>query len=166
MSEYKIIVGIDPDVDKSGVAIYQEGLGFIKISSMPFAGIVSAFEYIASCSNSDDYLVVVEAAWLNKSNWHLSSSDTKRSACAKGVSVGRNMQVGMCLVEVARYLGLNVVEQKPLIKRWRGKDGKITHEELCYLLPTIQKTRTNQEERDACLLALAHAKTKTKKTWK
>lgn len=165
MRKCKIIIGIDPDVDKSGVAIYEEELDALKISSMPFARIVSAFEYIASCSNSGHYLVVVEAAWLNRSNWHLSSSDTKRSACAKGVSVGRNMQVGICLVEVARELGLNVVEQKPLIKRWRGKDGKITHEELCDLIQ-IQKSRTNQEERDACLLALAHAKTKTKKTWK
>lgn len=165
MSEYKIIIGIDPDVDKSGVAVYQEELDTIKISSITFAQIVSVFACIADYSNASDYLVVVEASWLNKSNWHLSSSDTKRSACAKGVSVGRNMQVGKCLVEVARELGLNVVEQKPLLKRWRGKDGKITHEELCNLIQ-IHKSRTNQEERDACLLALAHAKTKRKKTWK
>jgi hypothetical protein len=50
---------------------------------------------------------------------------------------------------------------KPLVLRvkgrniWRGKDGKITHEELAAF--TGITGRTNQEERDAMLIAWNYA---------
>jgi transposase len=47
--------------------------------------------------------------------------------------------------------------RKPLLKRWKGQDGKITHEELCEVLKdwgiVFNRKRSNQEERDALLLA-------------
>jgi hypothetical protein len=52
-------------------------------------------------------------------------------------------------------------EIKPLNLRikghniWNGKDGKITHEELAAF--TGLKGRTNQEERDAALIAWNYA---------
>ena len=44
-----------------------------------------------------------------------------------------------------------MIEQYPLRKIWKGKDGKITDEEIKAFMPIIE--RTNQEERDAALLA-------------
>jgi hypothetical protein len=47
--------------------------------------------------------------------------------------------------------------REPLIKRWKGQDGKITHEELREVLAdakiAFDRKRSNQEERDALLLA-------------
>ncbi len=57
-----------------------------------------------------------------------------------------------------RYYGIKVIEQSPLRKCWQGKDGKITHEELKRLCDMsgieFNRPRSNQEERDAALLAI------------
>lgn len=52
---------------------------------------------------------------------------------------------------MARSYGLKVVEHLPLFKCWKGKDRKITDEEIKCFMPI--KGRTNQESRDAALLA-------------
>jgi hypothetical protein len=55
------------------------------------------------------------------------------------------------IVEMCKHYGIEAVEQRPLQKHWRGKDGKITHEELASFTGIMGKT--NQEGRDAALLA-------------
>ncbi|MCL2028489.1 MAG: hypothetical protein FWG79_08415 [Bacteroidales bacterium] len=74
-------------------------------------------------------------------------ADTKKVAAAKGNSAGRNHEVGRKIVECSRHYGLNTVEQVPFKKYWKGKDGKITHEEITKFIPGLPKT-TNQEERN------------------
>jgi hypothetical protein len=63
--------------------------------------------------------------------------------------------VGRKIVECAQYYGLEVVERLPLKKIWKGKDGKITDAEIKAFMPI--QGRTNQEERDAALLAWDYA---------
>ena len=55
------------------------------------------------------------------------------------------------------------------IKAWKGKNGKITHEELLMVckrhrltLPKHKQRATNQEDRDALLLAIHHLATPIK----
>ena len=61
-------------------------------------------------------------------------------------------------MEFCKYYDMPYEEKKPLTKCWAGKDGKISAEELEMLLDGMGiqplKTRTNQEKRDAALLAL------------
>ena len=106
----------------------------------------------------DKTLVVVEAGWLNKPNWHLTAKDSARLAAAKGNSTGRNHETGRKIVEMAKHYGLKVDEVKPLRKCWRGKDGKITHEELEYMLEKKKingfPKKSNQDMRDSTLLCL------------
>ena len=59
--------------------------------------------------------------------------------------------------------------QPPLRKVWKGKNGKITHEELLMVckrhrltLPKHKQRATNQEDRDALLLAIHHLATPIK----
>jgi len=101
-------------------------------------------------------VVVVEASWMIQANWHVNKFDRRNRAAAKGYDVGRNHQVGMLIVEMCKVNGIPVVEHIPLRKCWSGKDRKITHEELTQFCP-VDKTRTNQEMRDAVLLAWAFA---------
>ena len=54
-------------------------------------------------------------------------------------------------------MGVDVKLIKPLRKIWHGRDKKITHDELCQITKMINVRRTNQEERDAALLAWEHA---------
>lgn len=153
---YDIYIGIDPDVEKSGVAeLDAYSHTFKKLKAMTFPELL---DYLAAnhfdCASSivtPRYLVVIEAGWLNKAHWHLTPRDTRAIAAAKGNAAGRNHEVGRKIAECCEAWGYPYKLVKPLRKCWRGKDGKITHEELAYF--THIEGRTNQEVRDAALLA-------------
>lgn len=115
------------------------------------------FRFLKSILESNKVVVVIEAGWMNSSNWHLGRYDSKSVAAAKGNSVGRNHETARKIAEMARvYYGLEVVEIRPLKKCWSGKDGKITQEEISQFIPDFPK-RSNQEERDAMLIAWNYA---------
>jgi hypothetical protein len=102
-------------------------------------------------------VVVIEDSDMSV-NWHYSQKDSKAKVAAKGRSVG------MCHA-TARHLKKycerqqsisSVVMMKPLRKCWKGPDGKITHEEITQFTKGLPG-RTNQEVRDAALLAWTYA---------
>lgn len=101
--------------------------------------------------------VLIEAGWLRKSHWHLSYKDSKLSAAAKGNAAGRNHEVGRKLAEICAHKNIDYKLIEPLPLRiggsyiWKGIGGKITHKELAAF--TGITGRTNQEERDAALIA-------------
>lgn len=101
------------------------------------------------------FVVVVEAGWLNKAHWHVGKGGSAARSAAIGNHTGRNHEVGRKIVEMCRHYGIEVVEQPPLRKIWKGKDGKITNEELQHL--AIITDKTNQEARDAALIAWEYA---------
>lgn len=154
MKQYDYIIGIDPDCDKSGVAILSMKTKIIDVYTFTFPTLIDFFEDCKALL--PNLLVVVEAGWLNETHFHLKSGDSRRVSAAKGNSVGRNHETGRKIVEMAKHYGLEVVEQRPLRKCWKGQNGKITHEELSQFVPGLP-SRTNQETRDAVLLAWNYA---------
>lgn len=137
-----MIIGIDPDVDKSGVAVKEDGE--YSLYSLSFWDL---FEFLSQCR---PHLVRIEGGWLNaKSNFRFAK--TTGIASRMGKNVGENHAVGRLIVEMCKYLKLEHEVVKPLQKVWKGKDGKITHEEVVKYFK-IKNKRTNQEERDALLL--------------
>lgn len=155
MKKYDYIIAIDPDCDKSGYALLDTKNRSITMLALNFPAVLDAFEGL-SPSRKSNAIIVVEAGWLNESNWHLRPKDSKAVAAAKGNAVGRNHETGRKIVEMAKYHGLDVKEIKPLKKCWQGKDGKISHDELAYFIPGLP-SRTNQEVRDAALIAWVEA---------
>lgn len=158
MSKYDYIIAIDPDVDKSGLAILETPQYSLTVLTLEFPKLLDAlkgYKQVADKFNKT-IIVVVEAGWLNQSNWHLKKGDNMRLASAKGNSTGRNHEVGRKIVEMCKHYGLEVIEQRPLRKCWKGKDGKITQQEIEQFIPDFPK-RSNQEERDAALLAWHYA---------
>ena len=172
MKKYDTVISIDPDVEKSGVAFLEVATRKLEVSNLEFPQLLDYLQFIKSNNNQTDIMtlgedkpivsigekkivVVVEAGWLIRSNWHLKNSDTKRIASAKGNSTGRNHETGRKIVEMAKHYGLEVVEHAPLRKCWKGKDGKITNEELASFTGLTGKT--NQDARDAALLAWSFA---------
>lgn len=109
-----------------------------------------------------NYIVIIEAGWLNKSNWHLSRKDTKAVAAAKGNSAGRNHETGRKIAEICQYYNIPHMLVRPLKKMWKGRDGKITREEIAAF--TGITGRNNQEARDALLLAWEYAGLPVRKT--
>lgn len=156
---YNIIVGIDPDIDKSGFAVLRyDERKVTTIEALGFFQLQSYLKTLADCALDLglSLVVVVEASWMISGNWHVNQFDRRNRAAAKGYDVGRNHQVGKLIVEMCKVNGIPVVEHIPLRKCWSGKDRKITHEELTQFCP-VNKTRTNQEMRDAALLAWCYA---------
>ena len=57
---------------------------------------------------------------------------------------------------MAKHIGFEVEEVKPLKKLWKGRDGKITQEELENIIGPLN-VRLSQDSRDAALLAWWYA---------
>jgi len=152
--KYQKVIGIDPDIYLSGVAVIDLTNNDIKLSTMRYPELIG---YITSLTEgNDNILVVVELDRETTHIWHPSRHITTALANKMGYDVGKCIQRGADIADMLRYLGCDVQEQKPLRKQWNGKDGKMTDAEMRRLKGiTITKKRTNQEERDALLLALA-----------
>lgn len=156
-------IGIDPDIKASGLAVYDvQTKSFIRLETMSFPRLVTFLNEWQA--HHHETIIIIEAGWLISHTWH--KSKNTRHASAIGKSVGANHQTGRHLLELALHLNYTTCEQVPLQKIWRGKDRKITHEEFVSLrdvafAPSLErcKTRTNQEMRDAGLIALHYLNT-------
>ena len=157
------VIGIDPDVEKSGVASLECDTRRLEVMTLEFPDLLDYLQWVKRTSEitGNGVMVVIEAGWLNKSNWHLSPKDTRAAAAAKGNHAGRNHETGRKIAEMCRHWQIPYRIVKPLalkvggVPLWKGKDGKITQEELAAL--TGITGRTNQEGRDAALLAWVYA---------
>ena len=157
ISKADIVIGIDPDVNKSGVGVVSRDGRVEACASLTFPQLLEYLQIEKDRRRAENLsvVVVVEASWKISTNWHVHQRDNKGIIARKGKDAGRCHEVGRKIVECAQYYGLEVVEQLPLKKVWKGKDGKITHDEIKAFMPIAG--RTNQEERDAALLAWNYA---------
>ena len=130
-----LIIGIDPDLEKSGVAVLGQSL---ELKNLTFPETIELFR------NHQDEIkkVVIEAGWLNKkSNFRFGHSKTAGEKIAK--NVGENHATGKLLAEMAKSCGLAVVLVKP-------SRSKVDSKEFNRI--TGWQGRTNQEQRDAAML--------------
>lgn len=157
----QFIIGIDPDVDKSGIGIINTtspaGI-IIDYTSLPLPELIEQVVKTAELAAPHPCRIFIEAGWLNKGNWHLNPCDNKQLAAAKGRQAGRNHQLGLDICALLDHRGIQHTEVLPLVKCWKGKDRKITHDELNTIVRWVNgvglpRGRSNQEERDAMLLA-------------
>ena len=157
--KYTRVIGIDPDVDKSGAAEVVVATRQVNVASLTFPQLMDYLQYMQKefgGKEDERMVVVVEAGWKNANNWHTSRVQSVAAAAKTGQNTGRNHEVARKIAEMARHYGMVVDEVKPLRKCWKGRDGKITHEEICMIVGGLDR-RTNQEERDACLLSWVYA---------
>ena len=150
----KIIIGIDPDVEQSGIGRLDVMERKCTATHLPFPLLIDYIRDVQEVARlkKRDLIVYVEASWLITHNWHIGWKDSKAVAAKKGEGVGRMHETGRKVIEMLEHYGIEVREQHPLKKCWNGKDGKITHDELTTICGW-EKKRSNQEERDAMLIA-------------
>lgn len=155
------IVAIDPDVEKSGVAVLidtagrRDGSGVsIFLDSPTFPELCDNLCTLACGAGKLDITIVVEKGWFTTANYHLRGKG-QRYAARQGVDVGRNHETGRKIVEMAEHFGLKVETVNPLPKVWQGSGGKITTEEL-ERHTGLKFGRCNQDQRDAALLAWSY----------
>jgi hypothetical protein len=149
---YDIILAIDPDVEQSGVARLDVTQRKSWADTLPFPMLIEYIRQVYRTNLGKSIAVVVEASWHKTHNWHLNRRDTLGIAAKKGYDEGRNHEAGRKIIEMLNYYGIEVIEKEPLRKIWKGPDGKITHTEIT-AITGWEKKRSNQEERDAMLLA-------------
>jgi len=138
MIKDKIIIGIDPDVTKSGVAVKCKL--FTKLSNLSF---FELFDLLSSYKETRENIeVYVECGFLNKGNWHKINGSNSVNAQI-GQRTGANHEVAKKIVEMCRYLGIEYYEIKPTKSK--------VNSEFFKQITKIDK-RTNQEQRDAYML--------------
>lgn len=141
-----LLIGIDPDCEKSGVAIKHLFEKVLDLKSLNFFDLIDFLE-----KKKDEIKEVrVEASWLISFNYTSKFANNKAIATKISNKVGENHYVGKLIVEKCKLLGIPVKEVRPLRKVWKGTNGKISKVEFVAL--TNWKGPANQEERDAYLL--------------
>ena len=79
-----LYIGIDPDLDKSGIAVWESQNEILTLKNLSF------WQLFDLLSTNRDRIVVVriEAGWLNfKSNWHNRYRQTKEAG--EAISTGK-----------------------------------------------------------------------------
>lgn len=147
-----IILGIDPDTHLSGVGRLDVASRKASATTLPFALLIDYVRDVCKSAQGAKVVVVVECSWSEAHNWHLRLADSKAVAAKKGYAVGQMHETGKKIVEMLEHYGIEVHLQRPLMKCWKGNDRKITHAEISQVCGW-DKRRSNQEERDAMLLA-------------
>lgn len=137
----KLYIGVDPDIDKSGVCLYYSKTNF-ELLNLKFFELFDKLYFLKDCENLD-IEVVIESGWLNKSNWHKVSNGSAAINANIGLRTGANHEVGRKIVEMCQYLGL----KHHLIKPTKSKVNAETFKAI-----TKYQGRTNSEMRDSCLL--------------
>lgn len=135
----KMLIGIDPDVDKSGFAFIIGNK--IQLKNLTFFELYDTLKYYKEREVKPR--VFVEKGALNKSNWHSKTDKSHKWNSSIGADLGRNFEVANKIIEMCAYLKLEVVEVKPTKK----KIDATTFKNLTGLT-----VRTNQEQRDAFML--------------
>ena len=89
-TKYDIIVGIDPDVDKSGYAVLNCGERAVKtIDALGFFQLQAYLTALADRARHKDVsmVVVVEASWVISSNWHLAQGRSEERRVGKECAI-------------------------------------------------------------------------------
>lgn len=150
-------VGIDPnaDGDGHGFAWLLVRHGKILQAEACKMTLPEAVETLRSLHRDGALLgVYIEAGWLNSGNWHTTPGMSRAKIAAIGCSLGANQQSGKDIGQCLEYHGVPFRYNPPLIKYWKGRDRKITHEELRDIVAVqgLKLRRMSQDERDALLL--------------
>jgi hypothetical protein len=104
MKKKACYIGVDPDLVKSGFAVYYPATGKLTGSLFDFFKLK---EILSEFKNTyqDDLLVRIEGGWLNsKSNFHGHPKQSKAVGERIAKNVGENHACGKLIVQMCEYL--------------------------------------------------------------
>ncbi len=161
-----IIIGIDPDVDRSGTAVWNREKKELELKSLTFFQLI---DYLKA-EKDNIKIVKVEAGWLHqKSNFHNKINYKKyyiynevlkyvNTASKISKNVGENQATGKKIVEMCQYLEIPYKLVKPFQKNWDSPTGKISAQQLKENLDRLKinlaNKTNNQDGRDSALICL------------
>jgi len=138
-----IYIGIDPDIDKSGIAVWNPVLNdYESIECLGFWDIIG----FLLDNNKRIKEVRIEAGWLIKTNWHSMSKQGKQGIAETGRRVGMNHKTGQLMVEFCEKYNIPHKSIKPLSNNYWAESAEK------FAATTGWKGKTNPEKRDAAML--------------
>lgn len=146
------VIGIDPDLRKSGVALVVGGK-LLELSALPFPELLE----LARTEQSGT-VFVVEDVEHDKTTYHRARTNARQHARI-AQNVGQVKGVARVLVECLEHMGCTVVQMKPLtgVVKARAKADAAYFNQI-----TGWQKRSNADMRDAAMLALAYKKNNDK----
>lgn len=135
----KIIIGIDPDVEKSGVCMLIKG----KIKALINLPLWEIFDYIM---HTESPFVVIEAGWIDKNGKEAKNKSYHGGGKGSSYDVGRNSEIGRQIAKFCEEHNINYVLRQP-----RGYSSLNAAQ---FKLITKYDGRTNSETRVAAMFAL------------
>lgn len=125
------LIGIDPSVNKSGVAVIENNVLTLCESMLLW----DLFDFIKDNPNAHFY---IENSNLDKGNWH---GATGRA------NVGKNQGISQNIVNRVKVLGYNFTELKP-----NGYSLKLYDKELFRKVTGYNKTTNKDARAAACMI--------------
>jgi len=141
----KIIIGCDPDADKSGIAIYKGG-ELIECKSMPLIDIYLMMKVESSSAKElwIDIELHIENLNGNKSSaFNYSRRDSKAVMGKKSESVGKCKQVQTEIERIAEYFDIKIIRH-PVSPMWKSQIQKKEFERITGL-----EGSSNEDSRSA-----------------
>lgn len=132
----KLIIGIDPDTNKSGYATFWSDPKTFSLHELTLWEIFGAL----IDTKGLDVLVRLEAGHKDKSTWHKGGNGMAKR-------VGANHEIGRQIEKfcIAHYIKLQLVKPHGL--------SQMSHETFCKITGWDLKVKTNPEKRVAGILA-------------
>lgn len=145
MYKDKITVGIDPDVDRSGYAVYSWQIDALKLEQYDLSDLfVQLLRQKMICSSiNSDFVVRLESGHIVKKTWG-------RRTVGAVKDVGRNNEIGS---QIERFLIKNKIKHE-LVKPCGL--SSYSHDMFCKITKWNINKLTNPEKRVAGLLAYKH----------
>ena len=147
MSKVKILIGIDPDTEKSGFAfIDKSNLNVIQLKNLTFFELFSVLSEIKNKYQPPyfDIEIYIECGFLNKGNRHKVFGGSLSLNSKIGERIGANHEVAKKICEMSDFLEIKYNKIKPT-------RSKIKNSNVFKKITGYDK-RTNQEQRDALML--------------
>lgn len=136
-----IYIGIDPDVEKSGVAIWSKGV--TSLHNFDYMQLFESLQNFQKHKEKYSILVVIEKGETNKAIFNANKAVNKRVAAKIGVSVGRNFEATNVIEQFCKYLELDYIFFVPN-KATPKFNNKFVQDNF-----DLNTKRTNEEQRDA-----------------
>lgn len=134
----KVIIGIDPDSSKFGIAIYRN----VSLTELHNMNIIELYEHITTMMKFDEIEIHLEDVKRSKAVWHAQGMNKSVAAMA-AQKVGMCKQSQTCIEQLADRLKIPVILHR-VSSQWKKGNDKKMFERI-----TGWQGRSNEETRSA-----------------